>query len=695
MVSYMEYASLVETLNQWAEAYAKGEPLVEDNVYDRKYLELKEFEMANPAFILANSPTRHVIDGAEGFRKVKHEIPMISIANSNGIDEAVAWVSQMNSEHNVIEFELEYKLDGGGLALIYKDGKLVDAVTRGKDNVGDSVWENALRINGVPHTIDASGIVEVRGEVLWNFDDFDAYNEQMAEQGKKLQANPRNGATGTLKLHDPEEVARRNIRFMAYLLVRGGDGKTQSADIATLTNLGFTCPPSKVVTVAEFRDVAEEMRSHRYELPYAIDGIVVKVNDKDLQKEIGYGTKAPKYFTAYKFPPEEKSTELIDIEQSIGRSGAITPVAIVKPVTLAMTTVQRCSLHNWDVVEYLGLHKGCHVTIRKAGEIIPEIVRCDETGMSKDDYEVLNTGKNAIPKYFETHSGPDFHKRPETCPFCGSVLHNAVNQDGDGLVAWVCDNSDCTAQLVGKLVNFASRQAMNITGLGESIIQELVDAGKVHDITDFYRLTVDDLVGLGNIREKSAGKLVDSFGKSKGNGMHQLIEGMSIAGIGHMASPVLATATAKVGGMGVLCDSEPSVVAEFRRYAVNEGGLTDRIVDDYLGWIGSHGDMVRFLVDNGIAMNVEDKTPVSSKLAGRVCIMTGVFDKLERDVFKEMVVANGGKICSSITKKTNLVLLGDGAGPKKVQAIKELQASGQKIDVITPDELQKFLDMIG
>lgn len=693
MITFKEYSELVPVLNQWAEAYAAGNPIVEDNVYDKEYIKLKEFEAANPDFILDDSPTRHVIDGASGFRKVKHEIPMISIANSNGIDEAVEWARSMFSK-GVKELELEYKLDGLGLANIYKEGLFVDAVTRGTDNVGDSVWENALQIPSIPNHVDISETFEVRGEVVWKYDDFEEFNESLIEDGKKTLSNPRNGATGTLKLHDPAEVGRRKLSFIAYIIAQGTDSTKQSEDIELLENLGFEVPPHYVVdNIDDFVKYAEKMRAERFEQPYAIDGVVIKVNDKTMHAQFGYTAKTPNFYRAYKFPPEEKATKLIDIEQSAGMSGAITPVAILEPVHLAMTTVQRCTLHNWDLVEYLGLHKGCTVIVRKAGEIIPEIVKCVETGRSKDDFEVLRTKKAETPR-FSDGSDKEFYNRPAVCPYCGSPLHNATNEAGDTLVAWVCDNDDCQAQVVGKLSNFVARTTMNIRGIGASLIQSLVDAGKINDVTDIYRLTENDLLGIGNIREKSAAKLIGAINVSRGNYLHQLIEGLSIAGVGHQASPVIANILGKLGGMDCFATIGDKLSIDVFRKECETAGISNLIAEKVITWFCAHSDMIRYFVENNIAQNVKTVAPTSAKLVGKVCIMTGTFDALERDKFKEMVVANGGTICSGITKKTNLVLLGDNAGPKKIQAIDSLKKAGQQIDIYTTDTLADFLALL-
>lgn len=708
IIDYMEYAKLVDVLNQWAKAYAAGESVVSDDVYDKNYLKLKKFEIAKPDFILPNSPTRHVEDGAVGFKKVAHEIPMISIANSNGIDEACEWVGSM-FEKGVTSLENEYKLDGLGLALKYLDGTLIDSVTRGVDNVGDSVWENALRIADIPKEIGTTGLVEIRGEVVWKFDDFQEFNALLEEQGKKPLSNPRNGAAGALKQHDPEEVAKRKLSFVGYLVVQGSPNKTQYEDIQWLKQLGFNVPPSyEIHSVDEFRKIAEEMRSNRYNMEYAIDGEVIKVNVKDEQPQFGYTAKTPNFYRAYKFPPEEKVTKLIAIEESVGMSGAVTPVAIVEPVNLAMTTVQRCTLHNWDLVEYLGLYPGCNVVIRKAGEIIPEIVCCVETNSYKDTYEVIKSRGEEIPKFYDQvlqnsdgiyeravdRYSVDFFCRPTHCPYCGNKLSNAVNANGEKLVAWVCDNPDCYTQLVGQLTNFASRSVMNIRGLGESVINMLVDAGKVRNCADIYTLTADDFNGLGNIREKSANNLVAAIAKSKENYLHQLIEGLSIPGIGHSISPLIAQCVATSNLCSVREDCCDVKCNDFKKVA-SECGVSDLIINKFVDWMHSNLSIWVRLMEYKVATEVKQVKIASNALEGRVCIMTGTFDMLDRDEFKRIVVENGGTICSGITKKTNLVLLGDSAGPKKVAAIKDLKAAGYTIDVITPAEINKFYELIG
>lgn len=701
MIDFKQYAEMCDVLTQWAREYAAGTPSVSDDVYDKNYILLKEFEAANPSVILDTSPTRHVEDGAEGFRKVRHEIPMISIANSNGIEETREWAGMMFGK-GVKRMEGEYKLDGLSLALKYRDGQLVDAVTRGKDNVGDSVFENALRVKGVLHKIPWADEVEIRGETVWKYADFEPINDQLAADGKKAFANPRNGAAGTLKMHDPDEIERRGLSFVAYLVVKGSPNRYRSDDIASLRDMGFEVPKNWVaMSVEELVMLAENMREKRYEQPYTIDGVVLKVDDKEDQDRFGYTAKSPNFYRAYKFPPEEKETELLDIEQSIGMSGAITPVAIINPVHLAMTTVSRCSLHNWDLVDYLGLHKGCHVVLRKAGEIIPELVKCTETGRSKDAYEIerARCDKDKIP-----HVSPwvpstdrertyDRYLRPVACPCCGGELKCQVNAEGKELVAWVCSNEECKTQIGGKLANFVSRDCMNIMGIGDVIVEQLLEAGKLHFFTDFYRLTEQDFMDACGKTEAGARKLVQSIEKSKDNYLHQLIEGFSIQGLGHQVAPAVAQCVKDAGGfMRLYTDGDATGFIDDFCYRAQKAGISPVIVGKFCEFVMKFSDDLQEFATWNVAQQVKEVQ--SAKLAGKVCIMTGTFEKLDRDVFKDMVVANGGTICSSITKKCNVVLMGDGAGPSKVQKIEELKRAGQEITVYTPETLQQFLDLL-
>lgn len=707
-MNYGEYCALADELKELAKAYYDGNEQVSDAVYDAKERELRAFEIENPDLVLEDSPTRKVYGApTSGFRKVKHKTPMGSIANSNGIEEAVAYVKGIKEQYGVKEVELEYKLDGASLALQYKDGVLLDSVTRGQDNVGDSVVENAVRIQGVHKRINRMGDFEVRGENLWYFDDFDAYNEQMEAEGGDTISNPRNGAAASLHLKTPEEVERRKLHFVAYIIAEGSESSTQIGDVETLEAEGFAVPPHVVVDISgedgleRFREAAEKLRENRFNMPYPIDGVVIKVNDKTLHDEMGITGKYPNYYRAYKFPPEEKDTLLVGIENSVGKSGAITPIAVFENVSLAMTNVTRSSLHNWNVVEYLGLFEGCHVRIRKAGEIIPEVVRCVETGMSKDDYDVISKTKGTFERYTDrvlskrlVGNNQKFYTRPTECPFCHAPLRHAVNAKGKELVDWICDNPECVAQMVEKLCHFVSRTVMNIRGMGDVMIQELYDAKKIGTYDDIYRLTANDLEEACGCREKKSKKILGEIEKSKGNFLHQWIEGFGITGLGHTASPAFAECVGRCGGMEKFIGPDAvNALEEFGVYA-KSSGLSDLLVERFSKFILNQQVMLGNLWAAGIRFPVKESNVKSAKLKDRVCIMTGVFDKLGREEFKEMVVAHGGKVCSGISKKTNLVLMGDGAGPSKIKAIEDLKSAGFQIDVYTPDTLSDFLDIL-
>lgn len=674
-MTFFEYSSLVSVLNGWTEKYAAGAPEVGDATFDAEYRRMKQFEAENPGLILDTSPSRKVSDGASGFRKVRHEVPMISISNANGIDEAKEWSSGMKRDHGVGYVTLEYKIDGLGLALIYRDGVLCDAVTRGKDNVGDSVWENALRVKGIPRSIAKPGLNEIRGEVVWMMDDFDRYCDRMQELGKKAPSNPRNGAAGILKSHSPDAVESAGLSFIAYTYARGSSNGTQNADLEEIASMGFTVEDHSVVDAGDIEKTAEAMRAKRYSLPFPIDGVVIKVDDKSLYGDIGSTGKSPNYYRAYKFPPEEKETTVTRIIESAGRTGAITPVAEFNEIHLAMTTVSRCSLHNWDVVDYMGIRAGSRIVVRKAGEIIPEVVRCLDTGRTKDEYEVLRAAGTLPPV--------DTSVRPARCPYCGGPLSRQMNSDGTAGVAWVCTDENCGSRIVERLIHFASRECMNIRGWGESVMENLVDAGKVKSFGDLYRLTADDLKGLGNIRDKGAAKLIASMEASRSGGLHMLISGLSIPNVGHTVSPLIART------LGSLRTASPDELVS--------AGVPELAAKSYCGWASANSAVIDDLRALGVAPVPERNAVSGTSLAGQTCIMTGTFDWLDREDFKRRVVSLGGKICSSITKKTTLVLMGDNAGPKKVSAIDGLKSAGYGIRVLGPGdrkEIEKLLEIM-
>ena len=690
MIDFFQYSDLIVTLNRWGEAYAKGDTANHptDVVYDTEYKKVKQFELANPDMIDTNSPSQKVAsDSVDGFKKVTHDLPMISIANSNSPDELRAWSIDKDNKH-CTEKTIEFKMDGLALALKY-EGDLNDAITRGDGKVGDSVFANALQIKSIPKNIPTKDPMEIRGEVVWLKVDFIKYNEQQELLGNEPMSNPRNGAAGTMKSKDPQEVADRKLTFVAYSIANGSPNDTHSEDLELLKSFGFItseyyiCPNTdKVVAGAAY------MEKKRYSLPFHIDGLVAKVNDKSAYKKLGGTAKTPHFCTALKFPPEEKNTLPEDVEHSYGRTGAVTPVAIVQEVELAMTKVRRASLHNWDMAEYLGLFEGCTVVIRKAGEIIPEIVRVVETGRTKDDYERdMSSGfdvKGCIDSLHNDpkHANRKWYLRPTVCAHCGSTLCQDTNRSGNDLVAWICPNAQCTIKQFRQIVKFVSKESMNIMGVGESIIEAMLSKGLINDIADLYTVTVDQLLTLDGIKQRTAEKAVDAIKDSKNGYLNQLLSGLGIPNLGKTMSGPIADK------FKTLQDVSNATVAQLE--AID--GVGHDLAESIEEWFAQNSILVSKLIQGGIAINAKPSRIKNDKLKGLTFIMTGTFDKLGRDDFKDMVVENGGSIASSITKSVSYVLKGENAGGSKLRKIEDLQLKGFDIKVI--EDSDEFLRMI-
>jgi len=691
MIDFFKYADLCVDLTKWAKEYADGNPVVSDKVYDDSYKDLKQFERANPNMIDKDSPTQSVTDSSTpGFQKVTHEIPMISIANSNSLKELRDF-SIDRANKNCKEQTIEFKLDGLALSLKYDDGELQDAITRGNGVEGDRVYANALQIPHIPKNISSNHKMEVRGEVVWLKDDFDAHNKRMEALGEKTMVNPRNGAAGTMKSKDPKEVAERKLSFVAYSVVKGSEFDLHSEDMKWLKDQGFRtseyyiCPTDdKVISGAEY------MEKKRHTLPYLIDGLVIKVNDKSQYKRLGGTAKTPHYCTALKFPPEEKVTRLLDIEHSYGRSGAVTPVAIVEEVELALTKVTRASLHNWDIADYLGVHIGCEVVIRKAGEIIPEIVNVKGIkDRSKDDYEKdMYNNVDLHQRQLDLHatyagSNFDWYERPEKCAHCGSVLHHDTNRAGNTLTSWVCANPGCSVKQFKNIVKFVSKDAMNIYGVSESVVEKLLSKGHIKDIIGLYTVTRDQLLTLDSFGERSADKFLAAISTSRKNYMNQFLAGVGIPNLGKTASRLFSE------HFGDLEAFHQAQKAELESIPGIGSELTDNIIDFRKN--GGNRHLFRWFIDHDICTKAKPVKKSSDKLKGLTLIMTGKSDKIARGEFKDAVAENGGSISSGITGKVDIVLLGDNAGPVKLKKIDALQNKGHKIKTITD---QEFLDML-
>jgi len=443
----------------------------------------------------------------------------------------------------------------------------------------------------------------------------------------------------------------------------------------------------KVVSGAEF------MEKKRHSLPYLIDGLVIKVNDKTAYKRLGGTSKTPHFCTALKFPPEEKITKLLDIEHSYGRSGAVTPVAIVEEVELALTKVRRASLHNWEMAEYLGVFKGCSVKIRKAGEIIPEIVEVIEIGHTKDDYEKAVYEKVNIKvdtqtaKYEYQDKADDlvnWYERPHTCAHCGTALENERNRDGDKLIAWVCPNSACSVKQFKNIVRFVSKDAMNMMGVGESLVESLLSAGLIKNAVDLYKLTLDDLLTLEGVKERSAKNALKSIEQSRDNYLDKLLVGLGIPNLGRSSSGPVAEVVETFEGFCNATVNELSAI----------DGVGDDLVANIIDWTmdDNNKQIIEDLKLFNIAQKAKPNLKQSDKLKDMVLIMTGKCDDIGRDEFKKLVVENGGLLSSSITKKVTHVIMGEtGVGPSKLSKINELESKGIDIKTISGHD---FLVMI-
>ena len=626
---------------------------------------------------------------------------MLSIANSNGIDEVRSWTANI-FKASIASLCIEYKIDGLALSIVYKDGLLQHAVTRGNGTVGDDVTANVLRIKSIPKIIQDApkGILEIRGEVVWYKDKFDAFNKLHVELGNEPLSNPRNGAAGTLKSKDPEDVAKRNLDFIAYSIVRGSDADRHSYDLAKLVLYGFTTSTSIVMDhfgngdafVSVVADKCEIMRAVRHDLPFLIDGLVIKVDHKEKYEDLGGTSKTPHWLTAYKFPPEEKETELLYIEESYSRTGTVTPVAVMREIDLALTKVNRASLHNWDMVEWMGLYPGCRIVVRKAGEIIPEVVSCVETNRRKEDYEkefsVINDSAIRISKvklaihdnYLLTNAAA--YRRPSSCKHCNTTLRSQTNSAGESLVAWICPNSNCTIKQVENVIRFVHKDAMNIFGVGDSLVEQLMETQVIKDASGLYELTADRLAKL-DFKEKTIKNILTAIEQSKSNGLDRLIVGFCIPGIGRTASKILAD---KYRHLEFFRDATYDQLTKLEN-------IGDESAKAIIYWLRENEFFVDYFIRADIACKATSPEVEGDCLKGKSLIMTGSFDGLDRDEFKKMVVAFGGKVSSSISKSVDYVLLGEGAGPAKIKSIDEVNAK-------TPGRIQiiddkQFLQMIG
>ena len=629
---------LVELLNRYAyEYYTKDAPSVSDSEYDQLYRELVELETAHPDEILPESPT-HRVGGVVliGFTKYQHQYPLYSLQDAFSREELEAFDQRVRKEFPSISYVCELKIDGLSISLTYENGVLVTGATRGDGSVGEDITENLKRVKDIPLVLPEPVNITVRGECYMPRASFDRVNQIRQENGEPEFANPRNAAAGTLRQLDTKIVAKRNLATFLYQEVSPTDQSSQEGVLEKLARLGFVVNQERVLAedMEQIWDFIQKVAQLREDLPYDIDGIVIKVNDLAVQEELGFTVKAPKWAVAYKFPAEEKEAKILSVDWTVGRTGVVTPTANLTPVQLAGTTVSRATLHNVDYIAEKDIHQDDTVIVYKAGDIIPAVLRVVKDKRVSD--QALAT--------------------PTQCPSCQSELLHFEDE-----VALRCINPLCPAQIKEGLNHFASRDAMNITGLGPAVVEKLFAAQLVEDVAGIYRLTVEDLLTLEGFKEKSAEKLYEAIQASKENSAEKLLFGLGIRHVGSKVSQILLQefhdldqlATADPERIASI-DSLGMVVAEsLKRYFAQEG--SKRLLQE--------------LKEAGVNMAyLGEKVVADAALSGMTVVLTGKLERLTRSEAKAKLESLGAKVTGSVSKKTDLVVAGSDAGSKLTKA---------------------------
>ena len=645
--------------------YVENAPEISDREYDQLMENLQKLEEANPELITPDSPTQRVGGRpAEGFPEVVHTRQMLSLDNSYNIDELRAFDDRCRrlAEGRKLEYVAELKIDGLSLSLQYEEGLLMRGVTRGDGRIGEDVTQNARTIRSVPlrlrsqaKRIDA--VLEVRGEVFIPRDVFERTNAEREELGEPRFMNPRNAAAGAIRQLDSRLGAKRKLDMFAYdLLVNSRKPfPTHWEALDWLEAAGFRVNPHRKLceTIDEVIDFANEKEALRDELGYEIDGLVVKVNSTSLQDEFGATQKAPRWAIAYKYPARQASTKVLDIFVSVGRTGAITPVALLEPVFLAGTTVARATLHNEDEIERLGLKIGDWVMIEKSGEIIPKVL------------SVVTSKRTGKEKKFQP---------PANCPVCGGLISRP-----EGEVVARCVAADCTAQLMGRLLHFASRRAMRIEGLGDVLAEQLVAANLVKDVGDLYSLTLEQVANLPRMAKKSASNLLSQIEASKSRDLSNLIYALGIRHVGERTAGILAH---ELGSLEKLMEASVEALDE-----IPEIGLT--VAESVRDWFDDEGN--RALCDRlqaaGVKTEAERRSSaqVDERFAGKQFVLTGTLASFTRDEARALIEARGGRVNSSVSKKTDYVVAGEAAGSKLDKA------QGLGVSVIDEDAFKAML----
>lgn len=638
--------ALTHQLNDYAyQYYALDNPTISDTEYDKLYRELQDLEEKYPTFILAESPTQRVGDVvSEAFTKVTHTQPMMSLGNAFNMEEVAKFVSDaQKNASGKIRFVCELKIDGLSVAIQYENGRYVRAATRGDGVVGEDITTNVRTIKSVPMKLREEIDIEVRGEIYMPKDSFIALNEKREEAGLPTFANPRNSAAGSIRQLDSKVTASRNLNIFLYSGVFSDQIPihSQSDLFGRFPDYGLRVNPMYRVceTMEEIQAYIEEMTAKRHELTYGIDGIVIKVDEFSDQEALGYTVKAPKWAIAYKFQAEEVETVIHDIEWTVGRTGVVTPTAIMTPVLLDGSTVQRASLHNMDLIEAKDVRLNDTVIIHKAGDIIPEVISVVEEKRPED-------------------SQP--YPKPTECPVCHSELVHLEDE-----VALRCVNPACPAQAKEKLYHFVSRNAMNITGVGPSVLEQMYDKLDVQSPADLYKVEKDQLMGLDKVGDKASDKIIQAIESSKENSLDRLVFGLGIRHVGAKAARQIAE----------VYPTMDEIMAQDVEAFTNIEGIGETIADSMVAFFDTDGvqDLIQDLKDHGVNMRYlgpikSEVEAIDSFWADKTIVLTGKLSQYTRPEAKKAIEALGGNVTGSVSKKTDILVAGEDAGSKLTKA---------------------------
>lgn len=656
-MNHKEYLRLVATIREHDRRYyEEHKPRIADSEYDALLRQLQKIETEHPAWATEDSPTRKLgdrpspgADGSSGFATIEHRAPMLSIDNTYSDDELREFDARVQKilklpADTAVAYAVELKIDGVSLSLTYRDGVLLRALTRGDGTRGDDVTANVKTIPGIPRTIRGvkgwPAEIEVRGEIYLSRERFLKMNEEREERGLAVFANPRNAAAGSLKLLEADAAAERGLQFLAHGVGHLSEPfvRTQSDLRAAYQKAGFALQPESRVPegIEAVIRVCREWDGRRHGLPYETDGLVVKVNSFDLQERLGLTAKSPRYMIAYKFEAERARTRLLDVLVQVGRTGVLTPVAVLEPVELSGSTVARATLHNEDEIERLGLKIGDAVLIEKSGEIIPQIV------------SVLSSERTGKEKKF---------KMPSKCPVCGSAVART-----EGEVAVRCPNASCLAQIRARILHFSARRAMDIEGLGDALVEQLVDREMVRELPDIYGLRAADLASLERMGEKSAQNLIQAIDGSRGRGLERVLFALGIRHVGERSARELAI---RFGTMDRL---EKASEAELQQMD-EVGPVVAASIRDFFSQ-SANRKLVRRLADEGVEMGAKTVRAQGGALDGKTVVVTGSLESYTRDSIHETIRVHGGKTADSVSSKTAYLVAGADAGSKLAKAKK-------------------------